>query len=56
MKGKVIAIIVVVILVLIGLISNANESERNKVGSSIDWGDGYYWNSSTESVERTIWD
>lgn len=32
------------------------ESERNKIGSSIDWGEGKYWNSDTESVEDTIFD
>lgn len=52
-KGWLIAIGIIVLLLLFG--SCQEESERNKVGSSIDWGDGYYWDSSEERVKETIW-
>ena len=48
--------IVAAILVIAALFGGCGEqSERNRIGSSIDWGDGFYWNSSSESVERTPW-
>lgn len=37
------------------LLSSTGTSERNRVGSSIDWGDGYYWDSSSESVREKLW-
>lgn len=53
--GKLLAI-VAAILVIAALFGGCGEqSERNRIGSSIDWGDGFYWNSSSESVERTPW-
>lgn len=48
--------VAVVLLLLLCSMCMPEQSERNKVGSSIDWGDGYYWNSQNERVERTIWD
>ena len=51
--GMKIGIIVVVILLLCSMCM-PEQSERNRVGSSTDWGPGYYWNSSTERVEKTI--
>lgn len=29
--------------------------EESHPGASMDWGDGYYWNSETEQVEETLW-
>lgn len=43
------------ILMSMTLIGCVEESERNKIGSSIDWGDGYYWDSNTESVQKKLW-
>lgn len=37
------------------LLSSCGTSERNRVGSSIDWGDGYYWDSGSESVKEKLW-
>ena len=48
--------VAVVLLLLLCSMCMPEESERNKVGSSIDWGDGYYWNSQNERVEKTLWD
>ena len=53
MKKVIIAIIVVIILAILG--SCGEESERNKIGSSIDWGPYHYWDSSTESVQEKWW-
>lgn len=50
MKKIWIALLLLGALALVG--GCQEESERNKIGSTIDWGPGYYWNSSTESVER----
>ena len=50
---KIFALVLAVMLCL--ALTGCRESERNKIGSSIDWGDGYYWNSQTESVEKTLW-
>ena len=48
--------IVAAILVIAALFGGCGgQSERNRIGASIDWGDGFYWNSSSESVERTPW-
>ena len=30
-------------------------AERDEVGSSIDWGDGYYYDKGTHSVEKLPW-
>lgn len=46
---------IAIVLVALLLSGCHEESERNKIGSSIDWGDGYYWDSSSESV-RSVWD
>lgn len=52
--GKRIAI-VADILVIAALFGGCGEqSERNRIGASIDWGDGFYWNSSSESAERPL--
>lgn len=52
--GKRIAI-VAAILVIAALFGGCGEqSERNRIGASIDWGDGFYWNASSESVERPL--
>ena len=50
---KLIAGILLLVTVLC-LSGCTEESERNKIGSSIDWGDDYYWDSGTESVEKKI--
>ena len=50
----IIAIIVVGLLLICSMFM-PEQSDRNKVGSSIDWGDHYYWNSGSESVEWTPW-
>lgn len=52
---KVWILIAVLALLLVGWIHSCSESERNKIGSSIDWGDNYYWNSQSESVEKIPW-
>lgn len=48
--------IVMMVLMLLGITSLftgcGGESQRNKEGSSIDWGDGYYWDSGSESVQE----
>ena len=47
--------IVAAILVIAALFGGCGgQSERNRIGASIDWGDGFYWNSSSESVERPL--
>lgn len=46
---------ILALIMIVGLVGCKPESERNKVGSSIDWGPDHYWNSSTESVERKPW-
>lgn len=33
----------------------SEQSERNKVGGSIDWGPDYYWDSNKESVQKKAW-
>lgn len=43
------------ILISMTLIGCEEESERNKIGNSIDWGDGYYWDNKTESVQKKPW-
>jgi predicted PurR-regulated permease PerM len=49
---------VVVCVLIIGFFSLGNlrdyftESEINKAGSSIDWGDDYYWDSFIEGVKK----
>ena len=48
-------IIVLAALLLVSSCNESNKSEINRIGSSIDWGPDYYWNSSTESVERKPW-
>lgn len=53
--------LLVAFLILAGMLTLMGcfeQSERNKIGSSMDWGDDYYWNSSSESVEPKInlWD
>jgi len=52
---KVSLVLIIIMAVCLMLCGCTEESERNKIGSSIDWGDGYYWNSQTESVEKTLW-
>lgn len=47
-------IIIIVLLVLVGLIGNACEADDDS-GAYMDWGEGYYWNSQTNSVEKTLW-
>lgn len=47
-------IVILILLIAVG-IHSCNKSERNKIGSSIDWGDNYYWNSQSESVEKIPW-
>lgn len=47
-------VLFIVLLVQCGGEERSNQSERNRVGSSIDWGDDYYWDSKTESVQRTF--
>ena len=49
-------IVTIIVLIIIGLIGSCSEeSERNKVGSSIDWGPNHYWDSSTETVREKWW-
>ncbi len=48
-KGWIIAIIVFILLGLIG------SCDSGDAGSYIDWGDGYYWDSSEHTVKKTIW-
>lgn len=33
----------------------AGVSDSGDAGASADWGDGYYWNSSSHQVEKTPW-
>lgn len=48
--------IVMVVLMLLGSVTLftgcGGESQRNKEGSSIDWGKGHYWDSNSESVQE----
>lgn len=54
-KGFGIFIAIVLFIVLLAQCgSDEPQSERNRVGSSINWGDDYYWDSKTESVQRTF--
>lgn len=53
-RGIVVFCVVALFLVLLSSCGSV-ESERNKVGKTIDWGDDYYWDSKTESVQRTLW-
>ena len=57
MKGKgYIIIIGIILIVIIGKACGLGEQDEiDEVGSSIDWGVGYYWDSSTHQVEETIW-
>lgn len=56
MKNKVYIIIGIILFVIIAKACGLTEQDEiDEVGSSIDWGDGYYWNSSTDQVEETIW-
>lgn len=57
MKGKGLIIIIgIILLVVIAKACGWTEQEEiDEVGSSIDWGDGHYWDSSTHQVEDTIW-
>ena len=54
----VVVALVVVCALIIGFFSLGNlrgtfkESEINKAGSSIDWGDDYYWDSNIEGVKK----
>lgn len=54
-KMKKVLIGILALIMVLGLVGCKPESERNKIGSSIDWGPNHYWNSSTESVERKPW-
>lgn len=56
-KGIIIAAVIICLLALIG---NACDGDRYSMdgpdwGANFDWGDGYYWNSNSHSVEKTIW-
>lgn len=46
---------ILALIMVLELVGCSFQSERNKNGSSIDWGPYHYWNSSTESVERKLW-
>lgn len=52
--GMIIFIALVLFFVLLAQCGKEEKSERNRVGSTIDWGDDYYWDSKTESVQRTF--
>lgn len=52
-KGSLVFVIIMTVCLM--LYGCTEESELNKIGSSIDWGDDYYWNSQTESVEKKLW-
>ncbi len=51
MKNKVYIVIGIILLIVL---SKACTDEGD-VGASMDWGDGYYWNSQSHQVEETIW-
>ena len=53
MRKLIIGVIVVLVVVALFKGCGPEQSEINRIGSSIDWGDGYYWDSSSESVKRT---
>ena len=53
MRKLIIGVIVVLVIVALFNGCGSKQSEINRIGSSIDWGDGYYWDSSSESVKRT---
>lgn len=52
--GKRIAIVAAILVIAALFGGCGGQSERNRIGSSIDWGDGFYWNSSSESAERPL--
>ena len=55
-KGiAIVAIIVVILIILVNSCSGKSKSSSlNDWGSSQNWGKGYYWNSSSQSVERSF--
>lgn len=55
MSGKMKVAIAIIVLIIVSLINSCGESERNKIGSSIDWGPNHYWDSSTETVQEKWW-
>ena len=52
--GKSIAFVAAILVIAALFGGCGGQSERNRIGASIDWGDGFYWNSSSESAERTL--
>mgnify|MGYP005782878311 FL=1 len=52
--GKRIAIVAAILVIAALFGGCGGQSERNRIGSSIDWGDGFYWNASSGSVERPL--
>lgn len=44
---------VIGIIVLAALFGGCGSDRDVHPGATIDWGDGYYWDSSTESVQKT---
>lgn len=48
-KGLLILIFIIAVCVIGGCDDETDD------GAYIDWGDGYYWNSSTHQVEKTLW-
>lgn len=54
-KGLIIIIGIILLVVIAKACGWTEQEEIDEVGSSIDWGDGYYWDSSTHQVEETIW-
>ena len=45
---KYVVYVVAAVIILAALLGGCgNKSERNRVGSSIDWGDDYYWDSGS---------
>ncbi len=52
--GKRIAIVAAILVIAALFGGCGGQSERNRIGASIDWGDGFYRNASSESAERTL--
>ena len=49
---KILTVVLAIFFLVVITDSCAGEAD---LGSYFDWGDGYYWNSSTHSVEESLW-
>ena len=46
-------ILIVFVIVILGLLGGCGSDPD--VGATIDWGDGYYWDSGDNMVKEFLW-